>query len=308
MSARRCNSGKRCVDGENVHDEETGEKVDRLGVTLDDHHQGVVCKGCGLATTTALRSLPYDYADLSKLLVPSGERKFRDPELPASSGKPESKLPLRIDVLSLQELIDYEACVWAEAVADQDGVEWDSFAAEHSRPQDRIQRACDLLGYRLPTLLALGPTEHRARSLTERRTDGHDPDLTTRSGDDYWVTREGWQAALLLRSLHQKAERICGRDEGTRLPTPCPYCNRRGLVRDHRANQVACRECHTRMGDGAFEDFMDAAMKSYGIPVIDRSGAPEPCRRCYRYGSRWTDRHGREYCQLCGVATSSIAS
>lgn len=269
MEARRCNSGKRCVDGENVHDEETGEKVDRLGAILDVNHQGVVCDGCARATTTAIRYLPHDYADLSKLLVPSGERRFRDPEMPAPTGKQESKLPLRIDVLSLQELIDYEACVWAEAVADHDGVDWDSYAAEHSRPFDRLQRACDLLGYRLPTLLGLGPTEHRARSLTERRTDGHDLELTTRSRDDYWTVREGWQAALLLRELHRKAEAVVGRRPANILPTPCPHCHRRRvLAREHHNNRIVCRSCWSSITDDDYEAVLSAGLKAYGLRGI----------------------------------------
>jgi hypothetical protein len=303
MSARRCCSGKRCVDGENVHDEETGEKVDRLGAILDDHHPGVVCDGCARAATTAIRYLPHDYADLSKLLVPSGERRFRDPEMPAPTGKPESKLPLRIDVLSLQELIDYEACVWAEAVADHDEVDWDSYAAEHSRPLDRLTRACDLLGYRLQTLLALGPTEHRARSLTERRTDGHDLELTTRSGDDYWTVREGWQAALLLRDLHYRAERACGKGRADNVGIPCPSCHSRNLVREHHNKRVICRSCNVPMPDRDFDILRNTALRLYGLPEIEIDLVV--CEHCT---SEFNPDSPSRACPFCGTRVQGVAA
>uniref|UniRef100_UPI003F498D16 hypothetical protein n=1 Tax=Pseudonocardia sp. CA-138482 TaxID=3240023 RepID=UPI003F498D16 len=297
----RCRCGERCRDGENLHDEH-GERVGRLGALLPvqaTREQGAVCDGCARATATALRSLAVDYADLSELLQPSNQHRLRDPELAGPPGKPEPTLPLRVDVLDLQLLIDYEVDAWAESVADHDEVDWSSFAARHSRPLDRIHRACELLGYRLTTLLTLGPTEHRARSLGTRRADGHDPDTTTRGADDYWATREGWEAGLLLRRLHERAERYCGRDRADRIPTPCPACHRRGLVREHRANLVRCRECDARLNDDDYDALRNAALRAYGLPEVDAAGVAA-CPRCRRVGSQWEDRHGRQHCQLCG--------
>jgi ribosomal protein L37AE/L43A len=160
--------------------------------------------------------------------------------------------------------------VWAETVADHDGVEWSSFKAAHSRQPDRVARACALLTYRLTTLIGLAGTQHRARSLTTRRADGHDPDTTTRDRDDYWTTRQGWEGALLMVSLHQRAEKFTGRAPADRQRTPCPKCHRPDLIREHHNNLVRCRSCGELMSDDDYDAFLDAAFQAHGIPIGNR--------------------------------------
>lgn len=269
----RCRAAQRCRNGENIHDE-TGERIDRLGAVIED---GTLCQACTNRVAYALGSLPADVEDLSDLLEPTGEQHWQDPDMPFQPRQKKAPpLPLRESVLALQELIDYEVTVWAESVSDADQANWDSYAAEHSRRPERVARACGLLRYRLVAFVELGETEHRARSLTTRRADGHDEDRTTRARDDYWVSREGWEGALLLVDLHERAERFAGRHPGDRIPVPCARCHRRALVREHRVSseegrrygqpgKVVCRACCSEMSDDDYDSFRLAALKAYGI-------------------------------------------
>lgn len=284
----RCRSGKRCPDGEDFYDPDTGERIERVGVLMDDDG---LCEACQRLTAEALRWLPVDYRDLSELLPPTGERHTRDPDIPAAPRiKLYAAMPLRADVLDLQILIDYEVRAWAGSVADYAGMwasgDWSSRAAARSRWSVRIEQSCQLLEHRLTQLLELRDVEHAARSLGAIREEGHDPDRTTRLYNEVLTVRHGWEAALLFRDLHERVERFCGRHPGERVMAPCALCHRRALVRhtprpgeDHPANVVVCRCCGNRVGDNTHAAFLDEALRLFGIPNPAADYDDEPAER-----------------------------
>lgn len=260
----RCLAGRRCADGENVHDE-AGDLTDRLGALIDNGH---LCAGCVRAAGQALRGLADDILELSKLLQPSSARQaFRDPDMPPQTrSKKPAPLPFSENVYTLMELIDYESTLWAESVADHDGVDWDSYAAEHSRRGDRVGRSSALLGHRLTTLVALPVQQHRAHSLSVDPSDGHDPDTTTRYRGDYWANRPGWEGALRFVDLHERAARYIGKRALDHIKVPCPKCQAKRLYREHHNARVMCRACENPMSDDDYEAFIEHALEAHDSP------------------------------------------
>ncbi len=273
----RCRAASRCPDGTTIHDDD-GHRVDRVGVALDD---GDLCPTCERIAVEALRWLPVDYRDLGELLGPTGEWRPRDPDMPIPRRiKLHAPLPLRTDVIDLQWLIDREVRAWAGSVAGHAGMwasrEWSANAAARSRWPVRIEQSCQLLEHRFGQLLGLTDVEHAARSVTAKRGDGHDPDRTRVLNREWLVTRDGWEAAMKFRDLHERAERFCGRHPGHRVMTPCTTCHRRALIRHiprpgvhHPANQVVCRCCGTRQSDDDYSAVVNAAYQAAGLPRRD---------------------------------------
>lgn len=258
----RCRAGRRCAEGDNVYDPDTRERVDRLGKIL---YKPGLCDACTRSVSYALANLPGDVGELSELLEPATRIRYRDPDMPSQPHVMTAPpLPLRSDVFDLQHLIDYEATMWAESVADHANLAWDSKATERSTQLHRVTKACRLLKTNLAAFVALPPQEHRARSLAVRRDHGHDPDHATRNRDDYWTIRDGIQGALRLVELHERATRYAGRHPDTTI-TPCPTCHRRTLYREHRLNKVLCRYCKDEFSDDDFSAFMTEVYKAYGI-------------------------------------------
>jgi hypothetical protein len=274
VDVTRCLAGRRCVDGENVYDPDTQERIDRLGAVID---KGPLCEMCVRAIDQALRELKTDIIDLGKLLQPSSMRQhFQDPDMPSQPRtKKAAPLPFNENVFTLQELIDYETTIWAESVADHDGVEWDSYSAEHSRQPDRVGRASALLGHRLATLISLPAQQHRAHSLTTDPADGHDPDTTTRYRGDYWANREGWEGAMRFVELHERAARYIGKRALDHIEVPCPRCAARRLYREHHNGRVICRACEVPMSDDDYDAFLEHALEAHGSPsdVVSRKEA-----------------------------------
>jgi len=270
----RCQAGRRCTDGENVFDPDTQERVDRLGAIVD---QPPLCDMCVRAIDQALRELKNDIVDLGKLLQPSSMRQhFQDPDMPSQKRtKKAAPLPFNENVYTLMELIDYETTIWAESVADHDEVEWDSYAAEHSRRGDRVGRSSALLGHRIATLIALPVQQHRAHSLTDNPADGHDADTTTRYRGDYWSNREGWEGAMRFVELHERAARYIGKRPVNRIEVPCPRCQAKRLYREHHNNRVICRACESPMSDDDYAAFIEHALEAHGSPsdVVTRKEA-----------------------------------
>ena len=270
----RCRAGRRCQDAETVVDPDTGEKTDRLGAVIE---QGPLCEVCVRAAVTALgqNGLAADLVGLRGLMQPSSMRQhFADPDMPSQPRvKKAAPLPFREEVYTLIELIDYETTIWAESVADADQVEWDSYAAEHSRPHDRVQRATALLGHRLTTLLHLPVQQHRAHSLTTNPADGHDPDTTTRYRGDYWANRPGWEALVRFVELHQRATRMINPIDHNRVP--CPRCHEPRLEREHHNNRIVCRACLAPMSDDDYDAFITHALEAHPGPgtVVTRAQA-----------------------------------
>lgn len=271
--AQRCRAARRCADAETVQLED-GE-TERLGALIE---QGPLCVDCVQAAVVALRELPRDLAELSLRIIPGGSQQFRDPDMPDQPrSKKAAPLPFDEYVFTLMELIDYETGLWAESVADADGLEWDSYLAEHSRQGDRVTRACALLGHRLTTLIHLPVQQHRAHSLTHDPSHGHDPDTTTRYRGDYWANEAGWEAVVRMVDLHRRATRHIGRVPRNHLPVPCPKCGEKRLAREHHNDRVICRNdtCDLKLSDDDYDDFLEHALETLGEPsdVVTRTQA-----------------------------------
>jgi hypothetical protein len=118
------------------------------------------------------------------------------------------------------------------------------FEVAHSRLGFRVKVSCMVLRANLPTLLALGPTEYRARSLGTNRAEGRPDELVTRYGDDCWTTRDGIEGALLLLQLHRKAWSTAKRHTAP-LPTfvKCPNCRQFAVRRYPGDTHGRCMVC-----------------------------------------------------------------
>jgi hypothetical protein len=281
LEDRRCRRGERCVRrdrhttttcGCRCHlggafptcDQPTGcgdthteasETVIYVGALLEEPAAGF-CGGCVPKLELALSELPKLYVQLTLLHLPSMTVVYRLDDITGgeATGPP---IPLNEYIEALTSKIEHEASTWAEVVADTAGVAWDSQVAGASRPGHRMQRACQLLGYRIAEWLRAGTHEYPARSVTADPLHGHDEDTTTRYGRDWWCHRDGPAAALDVLSLHAQAIRATGGAPADREPVPCRYCGERELRREHEACVVVCRSCGDRQSDDAYDEVRD---------------------------------------------------
>lgn len=275
----RCRRGARCADRVRLVNED-GSHAGWDGILLDGPG---LCPVCVRKVKYDIQDLPGDVRELSELLVPSGEQRYRDPDMPA---QPRQKLvtpvPLDLSALTLQELIDTETTIWATAVARACGLDtsgaWSTLRAARSRQLARVETACALLAHRLDWFLALPVTETPARSLTTRRGDGHDPDTTTVYGDEWWAHRDGITAALLLSDLHRIAESKAARRPADQLPLPCPTCRRPALIRLHYSGKVECKACGDRMTDQEYDGHFFTLGRLHRIeePIVPPARKPAP--------------------------------
>lgn len=272
----RCRAGKQCREGEVLRNDQ-GEPTGRLGAALHPADNQHLCGTCIQAAVVALRELPNDVVELTqRMSAPSMAVRYRDPDVPAAP-RVKKPSPMLIDeyAFTLIELIDYECTIWAESVADAEGLEWDSTKAEHCRTGARVTNACTLLSHLLVNLIELPTQQQRAHSLTANPSDGHDPDRTTRFRGDYWSNREGWEAAVRIIDLHDRATRHIGRKPADGIQIPCPRCGERRLIREQHNDRVVCRDCRFALSDDDYDAFIDEALKSHGSPgdVLTRAQA-----------------------------------
>ena len=211
--AHRCARGGLCADAE--IDTESGRRRG-AGTEAAD----TLCDGCGEKLRRALHVLPRIYVQLEEILDQHTRRHEK------VAGSPDLPVPPRLDVLVLQADLDDTLSTWAEPVAEQLGVDWDTARMAGHRPGPRIQRAARLLALHVPLLLHLGPV-----------------DVVVRGADPAVTTRTGVEAALELLDLHQRARLlITGGSGDARLPVPCPSCEG-VLIRRNGLDQVECQGC-----------------------------------------------------------------
>jgi hypothetical protein len=201
-----------------------------------------LCELCTGDVVDALIRLPLDVAELSQEIGRSLGGAEREP---VAHVKPGSSPPIQLELEALRALIVHETTSWAVAVARDAREDLNTIKLHHARIGYQVKVACVLLRAHLPRFLALGPTEYRARSLGIRRAEGHPDDVATRYGDDYWTTRDGATAAVLLVQLHQRAWRTCRRHT-TALPVfaKCPHCTQFALRRYPGDGDAQCMACH----------------------------------------------------------------
>lgn len=184
-----------------------------------------LCFACTRRVAGSIADIPTDYVELS-LLLASGESGLTDVIV---SGSEELKVPIRVSIEALQAAMVHEATSWAEPVAEQLGIDWDTEQAKHSRPGFRLQRATHLLANSVDALVTLPDQEYRA------------------GRDCEWVTRDGIDGALELLRLHSLVRFAVGKAKLVHeLPAPCPRCEALTLVRHNGDDQVQCESCGLR--------------------------------------------------------------
>jgi hypothetical protein len=212
-SGHRCRRAGRCAQHQL---DDTGRPFG--APTLRPH---TVCDACAGRIGAAAVALPADYAGLEQILAvhtPPGEK---------VSGTAEPAVPPRLDVLDLQAEIDHLAWCWAEPLAEQLGIGWDTTRMGRCRPGPRLQRAAALLAAHTGLLLRTGPTEL----------------VGWIAGHPVILTRDGVDGGVALLDAHQRAQLlITGGSGDVRLPLPCPTCEG-VLIRANGAAQVDCRGC-----------------------------------------------------------------
>jgi hypothetical protein len=231
---RRCARGTRCADRSPERDpngKPTGAML-AAPITTD---RGL-CTGCVRDVTHALGHLTGDVVELTMLLGRVG----MSAEVVVSSS-PDLQIPIRVNVEALRAQIDSELQAWAEPVAEQLGIEWDTTAVHRTRMGPRVQRAAHLLTRSVDTLLALPPQEHPAW------VDG-EPAWDIELDCQDTVIRDGVDAGITLIDLHRLAYAALGRTKLVhRLPAPCPWCDRVSLVRHNGSDHVECEHCHRKI-------------------------------------------------------------
>lgn len=273
--AERCARGPACPVREHV------PTTDGPGHTIGAEAAPgyVFCEACLRAIRYALRAIPIDIAELTMLFAPENAIRYRDPDMPTQhgGGKKHPPLPINGNAEALRALIDHEITCWAESTAEAAGIEWSSTWAGQSRIGARVQAGAQLLERNLPWLLSLHDVEHPARSTGLNPTDGHDEDAVTYSGRDYWIRRNGADAALLFLRLRDQVERFVGRTPADRCPVPCPRCRTQNLFRVHErvafsgttrpgtAGHVVCRTCWKAYTDDEYDALSDVTALLFGV-------------------------------------------
>lgn len=204
-----------------------------------------LCDTCTRGVGYTLGHLVGDVVELTTLIG----RGAATSDTHVSSSR-ELPVPIRLGVEALRAEIDSELQAWAEPVAEALGIEWDTSAMAHARLAVRAQRAANLLAVSVSTLLALPDQEHPAWEYGEPVWD---PVFLPEQVQDT-VVRDGVAGALALVALHGRAYATAGRTKLVhQLPTPCPWCDYRTLVRHNGANHVECETWGCRGADGIEE-------------------------------------------------------
>jgi hypothetical protein len=204
-----------------------------------------LCEWCTRGVGHTLGHLVTDVVELTTL-IGHGNGATDDDHVSSSRELP---VPIRLGVEALRAEIDAELQAWAEPVAEVLGIEWDTAAMARTRLAVRAQRAANLLAVSVSTLLALPDQEHPAWERGEPRWD-RDLDMQDT------VVRDGVTGALALVDLHRRAYVTAGRTKLVhRLPTPCPWCDQRTLVRHNGASQVECETWGCKGAEGIEEKY-----------------------------------------------------
>lgn len=216
----RCHRADRCREAERVDGDLRGARI---------HTEQGLCLTCTRIVEQAIAELPRDYVDLTTALprtdIGTNDLVVTSPELPT---------PLRISIAALRHEIVHTAVIWAEPVAVQLGIDWDTQLMDrHARPGWVLQRATRILTGALPALLSL-----RAMEVQTWSDNGW-----------YWQCEpaDGLDGALSLLRCHHITHAALGRTRlAHHLPAPCPsvYCGAMALVRYDGADNVCCEHCH----------------------------------------------------------------
>lgn len=229
----RCYRGPRCVK----YEKDATNPTLRRGAPINPA-QGL-CDTCERHLHRALIEMPRDYIDLETALAGrnDGLRQL-------VGGTPEPPIPISLAIATAQTDILHEAHCWAESVADIRGIWWDTQAARDARPGPVIARASRLLANSLSVLLALRGVLHTQWTY----------------GEWHVVERDGTDGALVLLDLHHRARALAGHTRLiSRLPTPCPNCQRAALHHEDGSDTVTCGACARRCSLDDYDDICGLA-------------------------------------------------
>jgi hypothetical protein len=247
----RCARGDHCQDREPVRDTDGRHTGTWLPRRIDVERG--LCDTCTRTVEHALHHLTGDVVELSMLIGRSGT--LTETIVTSTRDLP---IPISVTLEALRAEIDTELQAWAEPVAEQLNVEWDTAAMGHTRMAVRVQRAAQLLANAVDTLLALDPQEHPA---WEHGEPVRAPEFLPDHVQDT-VIRDGVDGALALLHLHRLAYSAAGRTELVhRLPTPCPWCDFRALVRHNGSSEVTCENCRRHIEERHYSWFVSVLVE-----------------------------------------------
>ena len=227
---RRCARGRYCA----LVTPERNEKHEPTGVLLAapiERERGL-CKACTSRVERAVAELPEDALILTMMLGDT----HGVSEVYVSTSL-ELSAPLSLALQALRDEIDTELQYWAEPVAEQLGIDWDTYWINRGPVIPRIIRGADLLHGAMSTLLALPEQDHPTWRDGEKVLD---PVLGCRET----ITRDGIEGALALLDLHRRAYSVTGRKKLViHVDAPCPICSRRAMVREDGGDHAECENC-----------------------------------------------------------------
>lgn len=213
------------------------------------NHVGL-CEACIRLAIRALGELPLDYTELHFLLA-SGESGITSDVVMGSS---DLKVPIRVSIEALQASMVHEAQAWAEPLAEKLYVDWDNEVIKHCRPGFILQKATSLLANAMTMFLLLPEQEYRYAM------------------DSDWVTRDGIGGALELMRMHDLVRFAAGKTKLIHeLPTPCPRCDRKTMVRHNGTDHVTCETCALRWPEDQYKRLCLVMSGDYEDVDLDRS-------------------------------------
>jgi hypothetical protein len=295
----RCRRANRCADGEPIRCPDCNTRWARAGAEIGPYDG--LCGQCTTDVGIAVRGLGLDYAELHLALGRTG-RSPSDWGGERVRGSAEPPIPIAAHLEALQRDIVEHATRWAAVVADELGLNRHSLdpteriVHRHAETLTRL-RTCGArrlydLGDRARAAAIAAARADLVRitevELGEERGDRYDDGrptvrlghavrlLTNAVGPllalprqefytgDGFETIDGISAGLQLLALHEQVRAACGRAELVHhLPTPCPSCGVRALLRDNGDDKVRCGACHHEWNEDGYQWFTRVATYAY---------------------------------------------
>lgn len=243
MSTHRCARGRRCAATESTPDGPV------LGALIEAAEG--LCRACERRVEVAIRDLPALYVEL-ELLVGYHARRDGGEYV---RGTREPPVPVRLDVVSLQQNLDATAAMWAAPLARRCRIPWDATAVRYMRAGPRLAWAARILANSLHALLRLPYAEFHVRTPLGV--------ITTR--------RRGLDGALELLALSEQGHRLVTGGPGhSRLPAPCPDCEG-VLIRYNGSDQVTCQSCGRSWPETDYRRLCLVLAQDYAPPARRRA-------------------------------------
>lgn len=296
----RCRRGGRCADRARLRCPECDTSWGVFGTGIDTYDG--LCDDCVRAVAVAVRGLGLDYAELGTLIHRSPGATDWTRGFIRTSTTPPIPVPAHLDLLQ-RELVEHATRWAAIVADELDITRTPDGPPEHIVHRHaetlvavrtrRTRRLYDLgdrarahaLTAARADLERIADTELAGES-GDRFDDGRAPVrlghavrvLTTSVGhlltlpvqefphehDDGWDRVDGVTAGVTLLALHEQVRRVCGRGDLTHhLPTPCPVCGVRALVRDNGDDRVRCGSCRNWWDEAQYDWLTHLAAYAY---------------------------------------------